>query len=339
MSMHARWGGSDLYYRLRSSSIAIVVVFIVAQVASVTYGALDPSRFAYNYSVNISTALNTGALLGIVSLGVGILMLTGEFDLSVGANYIFSSAVMVGLWQNEKLPIFVAAVVAILLGGAIGLLNGILTLGLHLPSFITTLGTMGIWEAAVLYYHGATPITFTPSRAFEVVTAGSFGVVPADFVWFVAIGLVCWWLYHRTTVGNHIAATGGNAAAALAVGVRVGRVKILAFVISGACAATAGVLAASLLGSIQAGGAEDVPLNAIAACVVGGLALTGGTGGIAGVAVGAFFIYWIQDVLLLVGAPGFYLSGFVGALIIGAVAFHQVVQRRGGAGSRSRGAR
>src|SRR5579863_9979001 len=106
MLKQARLGGSDLYYRLRSSSIAIVVVFIVAQVASVSYGALDPSRFAYNYAINISTALNTGALLGIVSLGVGILMLTGEFDLSVGANYIFSSAVMVGLWQNDKLPIF-----------------------------------------------------------------------------------------------------------------------------------------------------------------------------------------------------------------------------------------
>ena len=104
---------------------------------------------------------------------------------------------------------------------------------------------------------------------------------------------------------------------------------MLAFTISGACASLAAVLAASRSGVVSPDAGVTLPLQAIAACVVGGLMLTGGRGTVLGIALGAALIYWIQDVLLLIGAPGFYLDGFVGALVIAAAAAYSVIRTRG----------
>src|SRR5579863_4407486 len=150
-----RANAAGRHYRRQQSAIDILVIFLIVQVASVIYGFVSPDTFAYNSSANVLTALQTIPIeYGIPALGVGILMIAGEFDLSVGANYIFSSIVMAQLVENG-LNVWLAALIGLAIGTGIGLLNGVITLRLQIPSFITTLGTSFIWAAGILFVHGA----------------------------------------------------------------------------------------------------------------------------------------------------------------------------------------
>jgi simple sugar transport system permease protein len=312
-------------YRLRQSALDVLVLFLAVQLGSIVYGLLNPDSFAYTSSANVSIALQVIPLVGIPALGVGVLMIAGEFDLSVGGTYVFSGMVMAKLAEGGLDP-FAAALLCLLVGGAIGSINGLITVGLRVPSFITTLGTAGVWMSAALLINSSS-IPFAPdSSFFAELTSGDIGVVPAEALWFVGAGIVFWLFLQRLTVGNHLFAVGGNRAAAVANGIRVSRVKVLAFTVSGVCASLAAVLAASRSGVVSPDAGVTLPLQAIAACVVGGLLLTGGRGTVLGIALGAALIYWIQDVLLLIGAPGYYLDGFVGALVIAAAAVYSVMR-------------
>jgi simple sugar transport system permease protein len=306
----------------------VLLLFLAVQAGSILYGLLRPDVLAYTSFANVQTTLEAIPLVGVVALGVGVLMIAGEFDLSVGANYVFSSIVIAMLVENGMNP-FAAGALGLAVGTAIGLLNGVITLGLRIPSFITTLGTAGVWSAGALFINGSGSIAFDPgSTAFETLTTGTVGVFVAEFAWFVVIGVAIWALLQRHSIGNHIFAVGGNLQAAVANGIRVGRVKLLAFSIAGFCAALSGLLAASRLSIVAPESGRELPLQAIAACVVGGLVLTGGRGTVLGVMLGAALIYWIQDVLLLAGAPGFYLDAFVGALIIAAAGLYEIMRGR-----------
>ena len=305
----------------------VLVLFLAVQLGSIVYGLANPDSFPYTSSANVSIALQVIPLVGIPALGVGVLMIAGEFDLSIGGIYVFSGMVMAKLAEGGLEP-FAAAFVCLAVGGAIGSINGLITVGLRVPSFITTLGMAGVWTSAALLINSSS-IPFAPDSSFFAdVTSGDIGVVPAEVLWLIGAGIVFWLFLQRLTVGNHIFAVGGNRAAAVANGIRVSRVKVLAFTISGVCASLAAVLAASRSGVVSPDAGVTLPLQAIAACVVGGLMLTGGRGTVLGIALGAALIYWIQDVLLLIGAPGYYLDGFVGALVIAAAAVYSVMRTR-----------
>jgi simple sugar transport system permease protein len=316
-------------YRRQQSAFDILVIFLITQVVSVIYGFISPNTFAYNSQANILTALTTIPIeVGIPALGVGVLMVAGEFDLSVGVNFIFSSIVMAQLATNG-LNVWLAVLIGLAIGTGIGLLNGIITLRLKIPSFIATLGTSFFWTAATYFVHGESSQTFTPSPGFATLTAGTIGgVIPATFLWWIALAIAFWGLLERNRIGNHIFAVGGNKQAATATGVRVERTKLLAFGLAGACAALGGILAASQIGNIAPSNGQQLALEAIAACVIGGLALTGGRGTILGIVLGSILIYWISDVLLLLAAPGIYIQAPIGILIVGAAAIYEILRAR-----------
>jgi ribose/xylose/arabinose/galactoside ABC-type transport system permease subunit len=309
------------------SALDFAVLFVVIQVASIVAGVIWPNSFAYTNGANVLTALEAIPLLGITAIGVGVLMIAGEFDLSVGANFIFASIVMAML-ADQGWPVFVAALVALAIGCGIGLLNGLITLWFRIPSLITTLGTTGIWTAATLYVHGAASQTFNVSGAFATLTSGSIGDFPAEMFWMIGLGVFAWAFLQRHRIGNHVFAVGGNARSANATGISVRKAKLIAFGFAGTMAAFAGVLAAARVSTITPGGETDLPLQVIGACVIGGTALMGGSGTVLGMALGAALLYWIEDVLLLLGAPGFYLDAFVGGLIIVAAALYAVTKQR-----------
>jgi ribose/xylose/arabinose/galactoside ABC-type transport system permease subunit len=315
-------------YRRQQSAFDILIIFLIVQVISVIYGLISPNVFAYNSFANIQTALYTIPIeVGIPALGVGVLMIAGEFDLSVGVNFIFSSIVMAQL-AASGLNVWVAALIGVVIGTGIGLLNGVITLRLKIPSFITTLGTSFIWTALTFLVHGESSQPFTPTPGFAAITAGAIGVIPATFLWWVVLAIVFWGLLERNRIGNHIYAVGGNKQAATATGVRVERTKLLAFGLAGAMAAVGGILAASYVGNIAPSSGQELALEAIAACVIGGLALNGGRGTILGIVLGSALIYWIRDVLLLLAAPGIYITGPIGILIIAAAATYEILRAR-----------
>lgn len=304
----------------------ILLAFIVIQVLCVAGSLAFPASFRYVSSANISVTLQAIPTIGFISLGVGLLMIVGEFDLSVGSVYTFTAIVAATLLGQFSVSAWLAAPVAIALGAAIGLVNGLITLRFAMPSFIVTLGAMLFWRGMVLLLHGATSISFAPDDAFQAVFGGAFGVVPMSFIWLVLFSIGFHLVLQHRRLGSHMFAVGGNRAAALAIGIRPGRVKLAAFAIAGGMAALSGIFSATRVNSITPVGGQGLELQAIAACVIGGLALTGGRGSVLGIFLGAALIYTIQDVLLLLRAPGFYLDIFVGALIVVAVILNQAVQ-------------
>jgi simple sugar transport system permease protein len=310
------------------SGTDILVLFVVVQVLCIIAALLFPESFRYLSPSNISVMLKAIPLLGVIALGIGILMVAGEYDLSVGAVYTLCGIVMAKLVAENQFSAFVAAPIALGLGVLIGLLNGFITIRFNIPSFIATLGTMLFWQGMTLLYHGAQSMRFTPEATFIKVIAGALGPFEAAFLWYVVLTLLAWALLHHHKLGNHIFAVGGNKQAATAIGIRPSATKMIAFGIAGFCAAFSGILAAARVGAIQPGQGAGLELRAIAACVIGGLALSGGRGTILGVFLGAALIYTIQDILLLVRAPGFYLDIFVGILIVGAAILNEVVRQR-----------
>jgi simple sugar transport system permease protein len=301
----------------------VILVFILAQIACIAAGLLFPSSFFYLTSANASALLDAIPILGIIALGVAVLMIAGEFDLSVGSVLVFTALVMGELFEAGFSP-WIGAAVALISGTLIGLLNGWLVLTLKLPSFIVTLGGMLFWKGAALYISGARQIKFDPQGLFGTLAYSKLWVIPSTFIWFCLLAVLLHVVLQHRRFGNHIFAVGGNREAANAIGINVRLVKLAAFSLCGTMAAFAGILSSSRLGSISPTQGSNYELDAIAACVVGGIALTGGRGSIIAVFLGVILINMIRDVLLLVGAPGFYLSVFVGALIVGAAALNQM---------------
>lgn len=313
--------------RRGQGAFEIALLFVLLQVALVAYALAAPEQFRYLSEANINVMLQSIPVLAILALGVGVLMVSGEFDLSVGANYVFSSIVMGTQLNNGMHPVG-AVLCGIGVGAFIGLLNGLITVRFRIPSFIVTLGTMSFWSGAIFFYNGTGPLNFTPSEGLHRVMAGGLTVLPAQALWLVGLGVAFWALLHRHRLGNHIFAVGGNPSAAAAIGIRPARVKVIAFTLTGICAAIAGQLAAVRVESVQPGGGGVLALQAIAACVVGGVALYGGSGSTIGMVLGAALIYTIQDILFLLSAPGFYLEVFVGMLIVAAAILNQAVRGR-----------
>jgi simple sugar transport system permease protein len=319
----------DRRYRLQQSGIDVAILAAVCLAGSVIWALIKGSNsFAFLVHANINTALASIPLLGIPALGVGLLMISGELDISVGANFVFTS-IMAAQWTTAGMNEWLAALLALTIGVGIGVMNGLITLRLRIPSFITTLGTTGIWTAAALYFHGESSQTYTPSSAFRHLTVDNVLGIPVAFWWYIVLAVAAWLLLVRHRLGNHMFAAGGNRTAATATGVNVFRAKMVAFAIAGFCAAFGGILAGVFTGDISVGDGDTLPLQAIAACVIGGCLLNGGRGTVLGIFLGGCLIYWIQDVLLLAGAPGFYLTAFVGALVIaGSVIFQNLQARR-----------
>jgi simple sugar transport system permease protein len=317
----------------------IAIMFVVAQIGCIVAALMFPDQFRYLSQPNVTVIFKAMAPLGVMALGVGVLMIAGEYDLSVGMLFSFLSivcATLTNAWSGDisadgasAVTPFLALAIVLALGALIGCVHASVTLRFAIPSFITTLGAMLFWRSATLFYHGAVALRYKPSEPFATIFGGQFlGVFSASILWFAVMSIAFYFLLHHHRIGNHFYAVGGNRNAAVAIGINPGRTKTIAFAIAGVMAAFSGVLAATRVGSIQPGGGQGMELQAIAACVIGGAALTGGRGSILGIVLGTALVFSIQDVLLLIRAPAYYFDGFVGALIVLAVIMNTAVRRQ-----------
>ena len=307
----------------------ILLLFCTIQVVAIIAGLLYPENFRYLNPANIAVLLKSMSALGIMAIGVGILMISGEFDLSVGTLYTFCAIVTATMVKEFALSPYLAMIIGIIVGIIAGLIHGNIVNRFTIPSFIVTLGAMLLWKGGTLLYHGAKSLRYKyESETYKTVLTGDIGVIDASFLWFIGVGIVFYFIVHHHKIGNHFFAVGGNPEAAIAIGINPKRVKLIAFSIAGGCAALSGVVAMSRVGSVQPGGGLGLELEAIAACVIGGCALMGGRGSILGIMLGTALIYTIQDLLLLLRAPGFYFEMFVGGLIVLAVIINVTIRKR-----------
>jgi len=311
--------------------VALVIIIVI-------FSALSPNFLQPD---NLILMTRHVAMNAILAIGMLMVILNGGIDLSVGSTVGLSGVVAGYLLQGYNLPlvdmiaypsVWVVVVIALAVGSFVGYLNGILVSKLNVAPFIATLGMLYVARGiALLITNGE---TFTKLRGeeglgntgFLTVLAGTPLGIPMPVWLMIAFAIVSSILLTRTAFGRWLYATGGNERAAELSGIPVKKVQTRIYVISGFCAATVGLLLTADLPAATPRAGEFYELNAIAAVVIGGAALSGGRGTIRGTLIGAFVIGFLVDGLVLVGVSVFWQQVIKGAVIIFAVAIDQLQQ-------------
>jgi simple sugar transport system permease protein len=280
--------------------------------------------------------LNAAAPLGILAVAVALLMIGGEFDLSVGSIIGVSGMALMLLTVEAGLSLAPAIAVTLLLCVAIGVGNGLLVVRTGVPSFLVTLGTLfvlrGLTIALSRLLTGRTQIGglgdiagYDVARAILASEVAGFRVA---LLWWLLLALAATWLLRRTRAGNWIFAAGGNAEAARNAGVPVPRVKITLFVTTALAAGFVGVMQAVRFTGADALRGEGQEFRAIIAVVIGGTLLTGGYGSAIGAVLGAAIFGMVQQGIVITGADADWFQVFLGAMLIGAVLVNNWIRRR-----------
>jgi simple sugar transport system permease protein len=292
-------------------------------VTFVAFVIIAPNFLSAN---SVTSILAIAAELGIVAVGVTLLMIGGEFDLSVGS-VLGLSALSVPLLMSFGLPAILAVLIGFAIAATIGAINGVIVARTLAPSLIVTLGALFFWRGVVLMLTGGFPVAVKQDDPLFVLFSSEIYGVNVSVIWLVAVVLLGSFLLYRTRLGNWVFATGGNPVAARQMGVPTTRVKITLFVIASVLAALAGMIQMTRFGSVDALRGQGVELTAIAATVIGGTRLQGGAGSVWGTAFGVTTLAMIELGLLLAGIPGYFYQATVGLLLILAVMINLYIGR------------
>ena len=283
-------------------------------------------NFLSVYSLN--TMLFVVAEWGIIALGVTLLMIAGEFDISVGS-VLALCGVLAIFMLNAGLPPPIAVVMTLIIGVAIGLLNGLAVVKLGVPSFIVTLAGMMFWRGVILVTTEAFPVSPDHKSAFFDIFSYRFdNGFNVSVLWFVVVAVILGFILHRTRFGNWIFATGGNKLAAIQAGVPVNRVKLIVFSLTAGLAGLAGIIEMSRFAQVGPQRGLLVEMYTIAIVVIGGTRLAGGFGSVVGTVLGLILMAITKNGLSLMGVPGYWFDGCVGAVILIAVIINTNAQRR-----------
>ena len=283
----------------------------------------------------MASYLEVAAQLGIVAVPVAMLMIAGEFDLSVGS-MVGAAGMIIGIAIGEiGWPLWAAVLLSFVVALGVGFFNGYVVIKTGLPSFIVTLGMLfalrGLTIGFARLLTGRTQIGIGDASAGSVLTsifAGSIGDFSASILWWLALALLGTWVLQRTVFGNWIFGAGGDAIAARNVGVPVNRVKISLFMCTALSAALLAAIQVLDAGSADVLRGELVELQAIAAAVIGGVLLTGGYGSVVGALFGALIFGMVQQGIFFTGVSTDWFQVFVGVMLLVAVLFNNFIRKR-----------
>ncbi|WP_416974275.1 substrate-binding domain-containing protein [Streptomyces sp. 4F14] len=276
--------------------------------------------------------LNVGvqaAVTAILAFGVTFVIVSAGIDLSVGSVAALSATVLAWTATSHGVPVFLAVLLALATGIAAGLINGFLISYGKLPPFIATLAMLSVARGLALVISDGSPIAFPDSVSHLGDTLG--GWLPVPVLVMVAMGLIAAFVLGRTYIGRSMYAIGGNEEAARLSGLRVNRQKLAIYALSGVFAAIAGVVLASRLSSAQPQAASGYELDAIAAVVIGGASLAGGTGKASGTLIGALILAVLRNGLNLLNVSAFWQQVVIGVVIALAVLLDTVRRKAGAA--------
>jgi simple sugar transport system permease protein len=279
--------------------------------------------------------LEVAAQLGIVAVPVSLLMIAGEFDLSVGS-MVGAAGMIIAISVTEYgWPLSVAVLVAFAVALAVGFLNGYLVIWTGLPSFIVTLAMLFALRGLTIGFSRlltartqiglSDEISGSPLRPLFAGTLGSFSV---SILWWIGLAVLATWVLQRTVFGNWIFAAGGDPNAARNVGVPVNRVKIILFMCTALSAALLATIQVLDAGSADVLRGELLELQAIAASVIGGVLLTGGYGSVIGALFGALIFGMVQQGIFFIGVSTDWFLVFVGVMLLIAVVFNNIIRKR-----------
>ena len=303
-----------------------ILVFAFFAVVAGDYGFLTTAGAA--------SYLEVAAQLGIVAVPVALLMIAGEFDLSVGS-MVGAAGMIIAISVSEYgLPLLVGVLLAFAVALVVGFLNGYLVIKTGLPSFIVTLGMLfalrGLTIGFARLLTGRTQIGLgdSGSGVMQTLFAGSIGDFSVSIIWWFVLAVLGTYVLQRTVFGNWIFGAGGDANAARNVGVPVSRVKITLFMCTAASAALLATIQVLDAGSADVLRGTLLELQAIAAAVIGGVLLTGGYGSVIGALFGALIFGMVQQGIFFTGVSTDWFQVFVGVMLLLAVVFNNIIRKR-----------
>ncbi|HDO7141034.1 autoinducer 2 ABC transporter permease LsrC [Klebsiella pneumoniae] len=288
-----------------SAFFAIVALFVVLV-------ALNPAYFSLQ---TLAMIFSSSQILCLLALGATLVMLTRNIDVSVGST-VGLCAIAVGVALNNGYGLATAIAFALAIGALAGAFNGLLVVWLRIPAIVATLGTLGLYRGVMLLWTGGKWIEGLPDSLKSLSEPAFIGVSPLGWL-VLALLLAGGWLLSRTAFGRDFYAVGDNLAAARQLGVAVNRTRMLAFTLNGMLAACAGIVFAAQIGFVPNQTGSGLEMKAIAACVLGGISLLGGTGTLLGAFLGAFFLTQIDTVLVLFRLPAWWNDFIAGLVLLG----------------------
>jgi rhamnose transport system permease protein len=321
LSPARRW--FDTIVRSREMSILLVLL------ALITVTTIKSPSFLFSGN-SWRDLLLTPAILLILAAGQAVVIISRNVDLSVGSVLGFTAYLTGRMFIDfPGIPIVAVVAIGVVAGGLLGLINGLLVSLGRVPALVITLGTLYIYRGVVLTWAGSDRINAgdMPRDFLRLGTRSVLGIPILFLVAVVVVSAVGYYLYsHRG--GRELYAIGSDPDAAVLYGLRVRRRVLSAFVLSGALAGLAGVMHAARYGTVSSSAGVNIELEAVAAVVIGGVAIFGGSGTVWGAAIGAILLVTIDRALPILGIPDFWQRAVVGVLILGAIVLDRVLSAR-----------
>jgi rhamnose transport system permease protein len=312
----------DTVVKSREASILLVLVLVIAA------ATIKSPSFLFS-SNGWRDLLLTPSVLLLLAAGQTVVIITRNVDLSVGSVLGLTAYLTGRLFIDTGLPVPAVIVLGVLAGALLGLVNGLLVGFGRVPALVITLGTLYIYRGVVLSWAGSDRINASDlPDSFGALGTKTIATIPVLFIVAMLVVIAVGYYLHTARGGRELYAIGSDPDAAVLYGLPVRRRVIGAFVLSGALAGLAGVVFAARYGSVSSGAGTGIELQAVAAVVVGGVAIFGGSGTVWGAAIGAMLLVTINRVLPILGIPDFWQQALVGVLILSAIALDRVLSLR-----------
>jgi ribose/xylose/arabinose/galactoside ABC-type transport system permease subunit len=315
----------------RSRAVDLQLILLVAILVLImgVSSALTPKFLSY---VNMVNVLMQVAMIMLTGSAAVLLMIAGNFDLSVGM-VLALTGVMHAFMSKNGIPTPLSMALATLIGSAFGLLNGAMVTGLRITPVIATLGSMYVAQGLafiVAWIDGGANVTTGLPRNFEVFGRTMFGPIPLFLVIVIILILVFWFLFAKTNLRKYAFAIGGNPTAARLSGIRVGSVVLALYILVGTLTGFAGMTLASRMGSGSPKVGTGFEFDVIVAIVLGGTSIYGGEGSFIGMIIGALIVGFVGNILNLLNVQFFYQIVLKGLILVGAVLLTRSIRERRG---------
>ena len=308
-------------FNSKKIDISKYIVYIIFVLCLIIFGIwLKGSFFSLSNLLNITR--QAGAV-SVMAIGMVFVIGLGHIDLSIGSVVAVSSLITAYILRDTGNPVL-AVIVAIGFGAIVGLFNGLCVTTIGMPAFLTTLGSQAILTGIAMWISATKAVPITHKGFLFWFGSGTMGQVPIVLLWAVGATVIGYIVLNNTSYGRKILATGGNATSAKYSGVRVNKITVLAFIYNGCLAAIAGTLYAGRAHSARWDFGSGVEMNVIAAVVLGGTAMSGGTGSAIGALIGSFLIMMIDNGLVIGGLGVAQQTFMRGIIIILAVALSEI---------------
>lgn len=308
-------------FNSKKIDISKYIVYIIFVLCLIIFGIwLKGSFFSLSNLLNITR--QAGAV-SVMAIGMVFVIGLGHIDLSIGSVVAVSSLITAYILRDTGNPVL-AVIIAIGFGAIVGLFNGLCVTTIGMPAFLTTLGSQAILTGIAMWISATKAVPITHKGFLFWFGSGTIGQVPILLLWAVGATVIGYIVLNNTSYGRKILATGGNATSAKYSGVRVNKITVLAFIYNGCLAAIAGTLYAGRAHSARWDFGSGVEMNVIAAVVLGGTAMSGGTGSAIGALIGSFLIMMIDNGLVIGGLGVAQQTFMRGIIIILAVALSEI---------------